>query len=252
MTAALETIGLTRRFGGVVATDNVSLSVAKGARHALIGPNGAGKTTLLHLLTGFLAPDQGRILLDGADVTRAAPSRRARRGMARSFQISQLFPSLSAAESVALALAQTDRAHPLVRFRSRPALLDHAAALLDRFGLSDVAGQPVQMLPYGRQRLLEIALALACRPRILLLDEPAAGVPEAERADILRALRELPQDVAVLLIEHDMDLVFSFAAHITVLAEGAILADGAAEAVRRDARVQRIYLGHDPAGQADG
>jgi ABC-type branched-subunit amino acid transport system ATPase component len=245
MSVALETVGLAKNFGALAATRDVSLCIERGARQALIGPNGAGKTTFINLLTGVLRPDRGRILLDGADVTGMAPHRRAHRGMARTFQINQLFPDLTPLETVALAVSER---RGLGRRWWRPLLahtdvLDEAAALLERFGLADVMRSRAAILPYGKQRLLEIAVAIASRPHVLLLDEPAAGVPEEERHEILSIVEALPEDVAVLLIEHDMDLVFSFARRISVLVDGALFVEGTPQDVAHDQRVREVYLG---------
>jgi branched-chain amino acid transport system ATP-binding protein len=241
----LETVGLQKTFGGIVATDNVSLGIEKGARHALIGPNGAGKTTLVNLLTGVLRPTGGRIRLDGRDITLLEPHARVRLGIARTFQINQLFADLNPLETVALAVCErlglgTDWRRVA---GSRPQLVDEVAEILESFRLADVMGVPTAILPYGKQRLIEIAVAVACRPRVLLLDEPAAGVPEEERHAILDAVAALPQDVTVLLIEHDMDLVFRFARRISVLVNGALFVEGTPEAIQRDVRVREVYLG---------
>jgi len=245
VTPALETRGLYRRFGGLVVTDDVSLTLAPGARHALIGPNGAGKTTLINQLTGVLRPTRGTVLLGGEDVTALAANRRVRRGLMRTFQINQLFPDFTVAESLSVAIAERDGvgALPWRNAGTDPAAAEDIAELLARFGLAADMDRPTRMLPYGKQRLLEIALALAWRPRVLLLDEPAAGVPEGERRDILAALAGLPEDVAILLIEHDMDLVFSFASRISVLVAGRILVEGPPEAIAVDERVRAVYLG---------
>jgi branched-chain amino acid transport system ATP-binding protein len=245
VSAALETRGLYRRFGGLTVTDNVSLKLESGARHALIGPNGAGKTTLINQLTGVLRPTLGAVFLGGEDVTALPPSRRVRLGLARTFQINQLFPDLTAAESLAVAIAEREGlgAAAWRAAGSYRAIVEEIADLLARFGLTAEMDRPTRALAYGKQRLLEIALALACRPRVLLLDEPAAGVPEEERRDILAALAALPDDVAILLIEHDMDLVFSFARRISVLVTGRILVEGAPEEIAADARVRAVYLG---------
>jgi branched-chain amino acid transport system ATP-binding protein len=245
MPVALETIGLERRFGGIVAANNVSLKVEKGARHALIGPNGAGKTTIINLLTGVLRPTAGRVLLEGDDITTLKAHARVRRGIARTFQINQLFPDLTPLETVGLAVSERMGAGTdwwrLVGSKSE--VVDEVVRILDRFGLADVMDERTAILPYGKQRLLEIALAIACKPRVLLLDEPAAGVPENERHDILAAVSALPKDVTVLLIEHDMDLVFSFADRISVLVNGALFVEGKPDEVARDPRVKAVYLG---------
>jgi branched-chain amino acid transport system ATP-binding protein len=250
MSAALEARGLFKRFGGLLVTDDVSLRLEPGARHALIGPNGAGKTTLVNLLTGVLKPNQGAVFLGGEDVTTLPQHARVRRGLARTFQINQLFPAFSPAEALAAAIAEREGfgAAALHGAGSREPIVAEIVALLDRFDLIADMDRPTHTLAYGKQRLLEIALALACRPTALLLDEPAAGVPESERRDILAALAVLPNDVAILLIEHDMDLVFSFAKRITVLVAGRILVEGAPEAIAADSRVRAVYLGEDAHG----
>ena len=245
MSLALETHALVKNFGGLLVTDHVSLKLEQGARHALIGPNGAGKTTLINLLTGVLQPSSGSVLLNGDDMTRLAPHQRVQRGLARTFQINQLFPEMTAYETIALAISERLGAgiqwwKPAGR---RPEVVAQTAELIECFGLGDVGDQPVSTLPYGKQRLLEIALALACKPRVLLLDEPAAGVPEDERHEILAILAALPTDVTVLLIEHDMDLVFSFADRISVLVSGALLCDGTPDEIANDPRVRAVYLG---------
>jgi branched-chain amino acid transport system ATP-binding protein len=250
VSAALEARGLSRHFGALVATDDVSFLIEPGARQALIGPNGAGKTTLINLLTGVIRPNAGQVFLEGRDVTRLAPSARVRMGLTRTFQINQLFPDLTPAESIGLAISERNGAGAdFWRVAgSRPAIVAEIADLLTQFGLEAEMDLPTRTLAYGKQRLLEIALALASRPRVLLLDEPAAGVPEEERWDILAALARLPQDVAILLIEHDMDLVFNFASRISVLAAGRLLAEGAPEAIAKDERVRAVYLGEDARG----
>jgi branched-chain amino acid transport system ATP-binding protein len=246
----LEARGLTRRFGALTATDDVSFAIEAGARQALIGPNGAGKTTLINLLTGVLHPTAGQVLLQGRDVTHLRPSARVRMGLSRTFQINQLFPDLTPAESLGLAISQRNGSGAdFWRVAgSRPAIVAEIAELLMRFGLEADMDLLTRKLPYGKQRLLEIALALASRPRVLLLDEPAAGVPEEERRDILAALAALPSDVAILLIEHDMDLVFNFADRISVLVAGRLLTEGAPEAIAADERVRAVYLGEDAHG----
>ncbi|MFL6937327.1 MAG: ABC transporter ATP-binding protein [Xanthobacteraceae bacterium] len=245
MAPVLETIGLVKRFGGITAASDVSLQIEKGARHALIGPNGAGKTTVVNLLTGMLRPSEGQILLDGQDITNSEPHMRVRRGIARTFQINQLFAELTPIEAIGLAVSErmgTGRQWwRLVGRRSE--VVEDIIGIIEQFQLADVMYDRTAILPYGKQRLLEIALAIACRPRVLLLDEPAAGVPEAERHEILTTVASLPKDVTVLLIEHDMDLVFSFADRISVLVNGALFADGTPDAVARDARVKAVYLG---------
>jgi branched-chain amino acid transport system ATP-binding protein len=245
MPVVLETEALTRRFGGIVAASEVSLKIEKGARYALIGPNGAGKTTVINLLTGVLRPTSGRILLDARDITDVDAHERVHLGIARTFQINQLFADLTPIEAIGLAVSERMGAGrqwwPLAG-RSRDVVED-VTALIEQFRLGDVMHHRTAILPYGKQRLLEIALAIACRPRVLLLDEPAAGVPEAERHEILATIAALPKDVTVLLIEHDMDLVFSFADRISVLVNGALFVEGTPQEVARDPRVKAVYLG---------
>jgi ABC-type branched-subunit amino acid transport system ATPase component len=247
MAIVLETAGLQKRFGGIVATNNVSLKVEKGARHALIGPNGAGKTTIINLLTGVLTPTGGKILLDGEDITRLSAHARVRRGIARTFQINQLFPDLSPLDTLGLAVSERlGFGHDWWRIvGSKPEVVDEVIALLEQFHLADVMNERTAILPYGKQRLLEIAVAIACKPRVLLLDEPAAGVPDDERHDILSTVAALPKDVTVLLIEHDMDLVFSFADRISVLVNGALFVEGKPDEVARDPRVKAVYLSEE-------
>ncbi len=245
MSHALQTRALRKKFGGFVATQDVSLDIAAGARHALIGPNGAGKTTLINLLSGFLVPTAGTVILEGDDVTRLSQHERVKRGLARTFQINRLFAEMTVLESVALAVCE--RSGVGARFW-RPVgtyaeVVDEAAQLLERLNLLDVAHRVTRDLAYGRQRLIEIALALAVRPRVLLLDEPAAGVPAGESRGLFETIAALPRDVTILLIEHDMDLVFRFAERITVLVSGAVLTEDVPAAIAADARVREVYLG---------
>ena len=238
--------GLVKRFGGIVATDHVTLDLKTGARHALIGPNGAGKTTLINLLTGVLEPTEGRISLLGQDITRLVPHQRVRRGMVRTFQINQLFDSLTPLETLALTVSQQQGLggswwQVLGR---RSAVTERCERLLDQFHLTAVMNQTTRELAYGKRRLLEIAIALACEPRVLLLDEPVAGVPAGEREELLQTVAALPADVSILLIEHDMDLVFSFATRMTVLVNGAVLTEGDPDTIANDSQVKAVYLGH--------
>jgi branched-chain amino acid transport system ATP-binding protein len=250
MTAILETRGLAKRFGGLTATDNVTFSLERGARHALIGPNGAGKTTFVNLLTGVLPPSAGSVLLAGHDITRLRPELRVRLGLVRTFQINQLFASLTLLETLALAVGERlgQGWRWLRRVGNEPQVAREAGDIAERFGLSDVTDERTETLPYGKQRLLEIAVAFASNPKVLLLDEPAAGVPEAERREILDAIAQLPADVSVLLIEHDMDLVFSFARRISVLVDGGLFAEGDPATIARDPRVRAVYLGESRDG----
>ena len=242
----LSAQGLVMRFGGITATNNVTLNLKKGARHALIGPNGAGKTTLINLLTGVLQPTEGRIVLEGQDITNLAPNQRVQRGMVRTFQINQLFDSLTPLQTLALVVSQhlglgTKWWQPLGRNQQ---VTVRCEQLLAQFHLLEVMNQPTHVLAYGKRRLLEIAIALACEPRVLLLDEPVAGVPAGEREELLQTVAALPADVSVLLIEHDMDLVFSFANFMTVLVNGTLLTEGTPEQIANDPQVKAVYLGH--------
>ena len=250
MTLALETIKLEKRFGGIVATNDVNFRLQAGARHALIGPNGAGKTTLINLLTGVLQPSAGKVMLADQDITGLRPDQRVRRGLARTFQINQLFEQMTPLETLTLAVAER-----MGQGGSwwRPAGLqagvaEEIAEIAGRFHLAEVLGETTINLPYGKQRLLEIAVAFAAKPRVMLLDEPAAGVPESERHDILAAVAALPREVTVLLIEHDMDLVFSFAERITVMVNGALFTEGTVDEIAADPRVRAVYLGEGDHG----
>ena len=245
MTTALETKALEKQFGGLKVTRDLSLKVEQGARHALIGPNGAGKTTVINLLTGVLKPNAGRILLEGNDITDLSVHARVKRGLSRTFQINQLYADLTPLETIGLVVSERlGRGRDWWRrMGTRDDVNAEIAENLSHFHLLDVMNEPTATLPYGKQRLLEIAVAIATKPRVLLLDEPAAGVPEGERHDILAAVAALPRDVTVLLIEHDMDLVFSFADRISVLVNGALLVEGSPDEVARDPRVKAVYLG---------
>jgi branched-chain amino acid transport system ATP-binding protein len=235
------------RFGGITATNNVTLDLKKGARHALIGPNGAGKTTLINLLTGVLQPTEGKIVLEGQDITHLAPHQRVRRGMVRTFQINQLFDTLTPLETLAMVVSQHRGLggqwwQPL---GARADVNERCEQLLEQFHLTEVMAQETRVLAYGKRRLLEIAIALACEPRVLLLDEPVAGVPAGEREELLQTVAALPADVSILLIEHDMDLVFSFANRMTVLVNGTVLTEGDPDQIANDPQVKAVYLGHE-------
>jgi branched-chain amino acid transport system ATP-binding protein len=243
-TTVLSAQGLVMRFGGITATNNVTLDLKKGARHALIGPNGAGKTTLINLLTGVLQPTEGKIVLEGQDITDLAPHQRVRRGMVRTFQINQLFDTLTPLETLAMVVSQ----HRGLGSKwwqalgARADVNERCEQLLEQ-----VMAQETRVLAYGKRRLLEIAIALACEPRVLLLDEPVAGVPAGEREELLQTVAALPADVSILLIEHDMDLVFSFANRMTVLVNGTVLTEGDPDQIANDPQVKAVYLGHDEA-----
>ncbi len=243
----LESRQLVKRFGGIIATDHVDFKLPAGARHALIGPNGAGKTTFVNLLSGVLTPTSGEIFLDGVNVTGWSSRRRAHAGMARTFQINQLFADLTPLETLVLTIAERENAG-WSWFRpvgSRGDFVDEAMGLLRQLGIEDIAHGRVGVLAYGRQRLLEIAVALAQKPKVLLLDEPAAGVPEHEREQILDVVAALPGDVALILIEHDMHLVFRFAKSISVLVNGGLFMEGTPEDIANDPRVRKVYLGEE-------
>ncbi len=247
MTAALQVQGLNRSFGALHVTRNVDLALERGARHALIGPNGAGKTTLVNLITGVLKPSAGRVLLEGADITGLAQAERARRGLARTFQINQLFRGLTVLENICMTIGERD-GHCSNLWRSagsRRVVIDEALDHLASLRIVDDALKLVRELPYGRQRLVEIAMALAQRPRVLLLDEPAAGVPSSESHLILDVVAALDPDIAVLIIEHDMDVVFRFAKEITVLVAGAVFTQGTPAEIQKDERVREVYLGQE-------
>ena len=247
MTIVLETRRLVKRFGGITATDDVTFTLPEGARHALIGPNGAGKTTFVNLLSGVLTPTSGAIFLGGKDVTKWSARRRAHAGLARTFQINQLFADLTPVETLMLTIAEREGAGAAL-FRpvgARTDFVDEAVSLLASLGLSDIAHLRVGELAYGKQRLLEIAVALAQKPKVLLLDEPAAGVPEHEREQILDVVAALPPSVALILIEHDMHLVFRFAKSISVLVNGALFVEGTPAEIAADPRVRQVYLGEE-------
>ncbi|MGB5184686.1 MAG: ABC transporter ATP-binding protein [Xanthobacteraceae bacterium] len=243
--SALAARGVDKRFGSLVVAANVDLALPPGARHALIGPNGAGKTTLINLMTGMLRPDAGQILLGEEDVTALAPELRVRRGLARTYQINSLFPHLTALESVTLAVCERRRVaqtwwRPLIAYREE---IDEAHQILGALMLGAVCHRPARELAYGQQRLLEIALALASRPKVLLLDEPAAGVPREESKELFAAIAGLSRDIAVLFIEHDMELVFRFASRVIVMVGGSILVEGTPAEIASDPQVRAVYLG---------
>jgi ABC-type branched-subunit amino acid transport system ATPase component len=249
---ALEVENLNRSFGALQVARDINLTLERGARRALIGPNGAGKTTLVNLMTGVLRPSSGRVMLDGEDITAASQAERARRGLARTFQINQLFRGLSVLENLCLAIGERDgECDNLWRpAGSKRSVIDEALDHLESLRLVDDALKSVRELPYGRQRLVEIAIALAQRPRVLLLDEPAAGVPSSESHLILDVVAGLSADIAILIIEHDMDVVFRFARQITVLVAGAVFTQGTPEEIMANAHVRAVYLGRRARGEA--
>jgi branched-chain amino acid transport system ATP-binding protein len=245
MTPALRTQGLGKRFGAFLANSGITLAFAPGARHALIGPNGAGKTTFINLLTGALAPSEGDVFLHEERITALPQHQRVKRGMTRTFQINTLFPALTVLESVVLAICErTGRARVWHRtVASERDAIDEAMVLLETLHLADDANTLTRNLPYGKQRLVEIALALATRPSILLLDEPAAGIPFEQSSELFGVIADLPREVTILFIEHDMDLVFRFAERITVLVGGKVLTEGTPAEIATDRRVKEVYLG---------
>jgi ABC-type branched-subunit amino acid transport system ATPase component len=245
VTLALETIGLHRRFGALIVANDINFRLEAGARHALIGPNGAGKTTFINLITGRLEPSAGRIMLGGEDITALSQAARVRRGLGRTFQINTLFKGLTVLENVCLAVGEHAGigGNMLRLMGSHRSVLEQAYALLEQLRIADDALAPVRELPYGKQRLVEIAIALGLQPTVLLLDEPAAGVPSTESAIILEMIEQLPGDIAVLIIEHDMELVFRFARSITVLVQGSVLLEGTPAEIAADERVREVYLG---------
>jgi len=247
MTAVLQIEKLNRNFGALKVTRDVDLALPRGARRALIGPNGAGKTTLINLITGALTPTSGRVLLNGEDITKTSQAERARRGIARTFQINQLFRGISVLENICLAIGErTGACDNLWRpAGARGEIIDEAFGYLESLRLADDALRLVRELPYGRQRLVEIAIALAQQPRVLLLDEPAAGVPSSESHLILDVVDSLDPDIAILIIEHDMDVVFRFARQITVLVAGAVFTEGTPDEIKANPQVRAVYLGEE-------
>jgi branched-chain amino acid transport system ATP-binding protein len=247
---SLETRKLCKSFGALTVADRIDFRLEPGARHALIGPNGAGKTTFVNMLMGALAPSSGEILLGGEEITRMNQSTRVRRGLGRTFQVTSLFRSLSVLDNVALAIAE--RSGVATRLwraaSSHREIIEESRELLSGLGLADEAHTRVADLAYGKQRLVEIAIALGLKPKVLLLDEPAAGVPSEETEKILGTLERLPANIAILIIEHDMDLVFRFARRITVLVQGEVLVEGTPEEIAKDARVHQVYLGEQHHG----
>ena len=244
-TSALSTRGLDKSFGSLVVASDIELDLPPGERYALIGPNGAGKTTLINLITGMLKPDKGQIFLGGDEITMLKPEERVKCGLVRTFQINTLFPHLSALEAVTLAVCER-RGYAGSWWEKLPAYgdaIEEAYAILQSLQLAASCYRPTYELAYGQQRLLEIALALATKPKVLLLDEPAAGVPQQESAELFSVIAGLSQEIAVLFIEHDMNVVFRFAHRIIVMAAGRILLQGTPKEIAADARVREVYLG---------
>jgi branched-chain amino acid transport system ATP-binding protein len=246
----LETHALCRNFGALAAARDIDFRLEAGARHALIGPNGAGKTTFVNLLTGVVPPTSGAILMMGRDITKVAQAERVKLGIARTFQINRLFRRLSVLENVYIAVAERLGAASSMfsPAGSRRDVVEEAMRLLETLRLTADASRRISELPYGRQRLVELAIALGLKPEILLLDEPAAGVPSAESHIILDAIDGLPRDIGVLIIDHDMDLVFRFAERITVMVSGAVFATGTPREIGADPNVRAVYLGQAARG----
>jgi len=242
---ALETRGLCKSFGALQVANSIDFRLERGARHALIGPNGAGKTSFVNLVTGALAPSAGQVLIDGTEVTDLPQSERVKRGLARTFQVTALFRRLTALENVTLGIAEREGVADDLFWPSgrHKRVIEEAYAVLESLDLADDALRPVNMLAYGRQRLVEIAVSLALAPKVLLLDEPAAGVPSGESGTIIEVIERLPPEIALLIIEHDMDLVFRVAQRITVMVQGGVLVEGRPEEIARDPEVRRVYLG---------
>lgn len=245
METALELRSLRKTYGGLVVSDDVNLSLQAGARHALIGPNGAGKSTLVGIMSGAIKPDSGEVLLFGRDLTRASMHKRVKAGLVRSFQITSLFPRLTAFENVLMAVNEDAGVASRLwsPLRNLQAQHDRSHQILDQLQIGDQAVVPVENLSYGKQRLVEIAIVLALKPRVLLLDEPAAGIPSTETDVLLNALRKLPAEMAILMIEHDMKLVRELSTDVTVLVSGRVLASGRAAEVMNSDTVRDVYLG---------
>ena len=245
MSSVLETRGLCKSFGALTVAEQINFRLEPGSRHALIGPNGAGKTTFVNLLTGRLVPTSGQVFIGGQDVTALPQAERVRRGLGRTFQINTLFKKMTVLDNVALGVAERLQVADQIwqPARALKAVRDESMALLELLGISADAGLRITDLPYGKQRLFEIAIALGLQPKVLLLDEPAAGVPSMESDRILQALDALPTDMAILIIEHDMDLVFRFAKRITVLVQGEVLCEGTPQEIAAVKRVHQVYLG---------
>lgn len=245
--SALAVSDVSRNFGGVQALSNVSFEVAPGERRLIIGPNGAGKTTLFNLLSGALAVSGGEVMLFGRDITNLPPYERAHMGLARTFQITNLFPRLTVLENVLLALQATDKSafSMLARMRANRPLFQNAESLLQEWGLTAIANRAAREISYGEQRQIDLILAMAMRPKVLLLDEPTAGLSAAEVVRVVGMVRSLPKEMTILMIEHDMDVAFALADRITVLHQGRLIADGGVAAIRSDPHVSAIYLGAD-------
>lgn len=245
--SALIVTDLSRNFGGVQAVANVSFTVEAGERRLMLGPNGAGKTTLFNMLSGALKVSSGSVILFGREITRVPAYARARMGLARTFQITNLFPHLTVLENILLALLPVDNgAHSLLRpLRANHALLQRAKALLDEWSLAAIAGKAAKEIAYGQQRQVDLILAIAARPKVLLLDEPTAGLSAAEVVRVVGMIRSLSREITIVMIEHDMDVAFEIADRITVLHQGSVIAEGSVEAIRNHPQVKKIYLGVD-------
>jgi branched-chain amino acid transport system ATP-binding protein len=241
----LSVRGLCKNFGALIVAQSIDVDLMAGARVGLIGPNGAGKTTFVNLLTGFLHPDAGTIMLGGLAIETMAAEKRVHHGLARTHQINTLLVEMNVRDNVAIAISERDKlAWRTIRYKPQwRACLEEAQSRLEQIGIGPIGDRIVRELPYGQQRLLEIAIALALKPRVLLLDEPAAGVPAAETHHIHEVLSKLPKDIAILIIEHDMDVIFRFAQEIIVLVQGRVLRRGVPAAIAADPEVRAVYLG---------
>lgn len=242
---ALELTGISKNFGSIPVSRDISFSLTEGARYALIGPNGAGKTTLVNIICGLVRPTKGAVRLGGLDVTSYSVERRVTAGLVRTFQITSLFLNLTVAENVVLALCARHGIDSRLydNLRSQSTLIDEAHEVLERLHILHLAKLPIADLAYGQRRLVELAVAVSLRPKILLLDEPAAGLPAADRRVLLDLLLELPKTISILLVEHDMSLVFRFVDRIAVLVEGALLTEGTPAEIRENPDVKKVYLG---------
>jgi branched-chain amino acid transport system ATP-binding protein len=247
------TQNLSKRFGALAVADNISIELRAGERRALIGPNGAGKTTFVAMVSGAVRPDSGKIFLNGIDITKERPDRRVRRGLVRTFQISSLFPQLTVLENIFLAVSAHCRAsgRMLRRAADHRELVERAEDIVAQLSLYEDRNRPASKIPYGRQRLIEVGIALSLEPKVLILDEPAAGIPSDQASLLLRVLEELPRNIAIIMIEHDMQLVRRFASSVSILVNGSVLMTGTPQEVMSSEQVHSVYLGHSGRARFD-